>query len=482
MKKVSGAVAATVLIVAALAVYQAVVHRAGSGQGPPAPCYPAPADTVEPNGGAPGATPGGTAPDAPADAAQQWPQWRGPWATGVAPHADPPIHWSDSENIRWKTALPGKGHSTPIVWGDRVFVTSAVPYGEALPPQFSEMPGEHDNAPTTHHHEFRVLALDRSDGSILWQRTLYRELPREAGHVSASLASQSPVTDGEHLYVSFGSRGLYCLDFDGELVWEIQPGDYFSKHGHGEGTSPVLHGDSLVLIWDHEGPSWITAYDKRNGEPRWQVERDEPTSWATPIIVEHAGLVQVVVSGTQRIRGYDLADGRVIWECAGLSSNVVASPVYADGMVYAGNSYNTRVMMAIDLEGAEGDISGSQHVVWSRRRGAPYVPSPLLYDDALYFLNHYQNVLTRVRARSGDEAPGALRLTGLRSLYASPVGAAGRVYFSDLEGATLVIQHADDPEVLALNQLDDSFSASAAIAGRELFLRGERFLYCIAED
>lgn len=415
------------------------------------------------------------------DAARNWPQWRGPLGTGVAPQADPPLHWSEGENVRWKIELPGKGHSTPIVWGERIFLTTAVAYGEAVKPTLGERPGAHDNAPLTHRHQFVVLAVSRRDGRVLWQRTVHEAVPHEGAHLTASFASSSPATDGELLFAFFGSHGLYALDLDGNLKWKVDLGDMDTLHGHGEGSSPALSGDTVVVNWDHEGQSFLVALDKRTGQERWKALRDEVTSWATPIVVEHGGRQQVVASGTRRLRGYDLATGQVLWECGGLSHNVVASPVAGDGMVFAGSSYEKQALLAIRLEGAKGDITGTDHVVWSRSRGTPYVPSPLLYGGSLYFLQHFHGVLTRVDARSGQDRPGTLRLPGIRNVYASPVGAAGRVYITDRDGATVVLSDSDRPEVLALNQLDDGFSASAAVAGREIFLRGERHLYCLAE-
>ncbi|MEE8584879.1 MAG: PQQ-binding-like beta-propeller repeat protein [Acidobacteriota bacterium] len=413
---------------------------------------------------------------------QYWPQWRGPLGTGVAPDADPPVEWSESKNIRWKLALPGKGHSTPIIWGDRVFITAAVPYGSPLEPRYDRAPGAHDSQPITHHHEFVALAVSRRDGKILWQRTLHKELPHEGGHYTGSLASNSPVTDGQHLFAFFGSRGLYCLDLDGRLVWERDLGEMQTLHAHGEGSSPALYKDTLVVNWDHEGQSFVVAFDKRTGKQRWKAARDEVTSWAAPIVVEHEGKPQVIVSGTNRLRGYDLATGRVIWECAGLSRNVVASPVAAQGMVYAASSYDKRALLAIRLKGAQGDITGTSQVVWTRNQRTPYVPSPLLYEGWLYFLRHYQGILSRLNAKTGEEPTGPFRLAGIRNVYASPVGAAGRVYITGLDGTTLVLSHGDVPEVLALNRLNDSFSASAAVVERELYLRGQQYLYCIAEN
>lgn len=416
------------------------------------------------------------------EASRYWPQWRGPLSAGVAPYADPPIEWSESKNIRWRIPMPGIGHSTPIVWGNHVFITAAVPYGDVLDPKYSGALGSHDNLPVTRHQEFMALALNRHNGKILWQRIIHKELPREGGHFTASFASNSPVTDGEYLFVFFGSHGLYCLGLDGVVQWEKDLGQMQTKHGHGEGSSPVIHDETLIINWDHEGQSFVVAFDKYTGEQLWKVKRKEVTSWATPIVVEVKGKPQVIVSGTSRVRGYDLVTGNVIWECGGLSANIVASPVSADGMVYVGSSYDKRALLAIRLDGAQGDITSSSQVVWTRTRGTPYVPSPLLYGEWLYFLRHYQGILSRVKAKTGQEIDGPFRLSGIGNVYASPVAAANRLYITDRSGTTLVISHERNPRILAINQLDDSFSASVALAGRELFLRGEKFLYCIVDE
>jgi outer membrane protein assembly factor BamB len=415
-------------------------------------------------------------------ALDSWPQWRGPLGTGFAPAADPPIEWSEEKNVRWKLPLQGQGHSTPVVWGEDVFVTSAKPSGEALEPRHDTAHGAHDGVPVTHYHDFTVIAIRRSTGEIKWHKTVHREFPHEGGHFTASLASNSPVTDGEHVFAFFGSRGLYCLDLNGELRWQTDLGEMQTKHAHGEGSSPALHGETLVINWDHEGQSFIVAFDKRTGEQRWKTLRDEVTSWATPIIVDYSGRPQVVASGTDRVRGYDLETGEVIWECGELSANVVASPVFADGIVYAGSSYEKRVMLAIDLKGASGDLTGTGHVLWRRVRGAPYVPSPLLFDGSLYFLRHYQGILTRADPKTGEDQGGPFRLEGILNVYASPVAVADRIYVTDLDGKTLVLSHEEKPVVLAYNALEDNFSASAAIAGKDLFLRGHENLYCLFAD
>ncbi len=411
-----------------------------------------------------------------------WPQWRGPMGTGAADSAQPPITWSETKNVRWKVALPGRGHSTPVVWGNRVFVTTAEPFGDKFSPRTSGAPGAHDNRSVTQRHRFVLLCIRRGDGKILWRRNLHEVLPHEGGHNTASLASASPVTDGQHVFAFFGSHGLFCLDLNGKPVWHKQLGRMNSKHGHGEGASPALYKQTLIVNWDHEGQSFVVALDKSTGRELWRVKRDEVTSWATPIVVEHEGNAQVIISGTDRVRAYDLKNGKVIWQCGGMSANIVATPVAGDGMLFAGSSYEKRTLLAIRLAGATGDITGGNQVAWRRFRGTPYVPSPLLYDGGLYFLTHYQGILTRVNAKSGDDEPGAFRLSGIRNVYASPVAAAGRVYITDLEGATLVISAGARPQRLALNHLDDQFSASPVLVDRELFLRGHNHLYCLAES
>lgn len=415
------------------------------------------------------------------DAQREWAQWRGPLSSGVAPFADPPIEWSETKNVRWKTEVPGKGHSTPIVWGERIFLTTAVAFGEPMPPPVGIRPGSHDNMATVNRQEYTVIAIDRRDGKILWKKTVLTDVPHEGAHQTASFASDSPVTDGVHIYAFFGSAGLYCLDMNGELIWKTDFGKKHTLHGHGEGNSPALYGDTLIVNWDHEGPSFIVALDKTTGKELWRTARDEVTSWSTPLIVEVNGKMQVVVSATNRIRGYDLATGVEIWQCAGMSTNVVGSPVFADGVLYAGSSYEKRAMLAIRLEGAKGDITGSSHVLWSRNRDTPYVPSPLLYEGKLYFLKHYQGILFCLTAKTGETVFGPQRLRDMYNIYASPVGAAGRIYITSREGITTVLKHGA-PEILATNTLDDTFSASPALVGKDLFLRGEKHLYCLTKQ
>jgi outer membrane protein assembly factor BamB len=415
------------------------------------------------------------------DLSQVWPQWRGPQANGVAPHADPPLRWSETNHVRWKIPLPGKGHSSPIIVGDQLYLTAAIPVGEAKPPVYDRAPGTHDNVPVTHQHRFVVLSVDRRDGKIAWQKVVREEFPHEGGHATGSLASNSAVSDGERIFAFFGSRGLYCLDRSGQMIWKKDLGRMDTLHAHGEGSSPVVHGDSLIVCWDHEGQSALYRFDRRTGREIWKVMRDEKTSWSTPLVVEHDGRVQIVISATKRVRGYDFNSGELVWECSGLSRNVVSSPVAGGGMVFAGNSYDWQAMLAIRLSKARGDITDTDRVAWKLNRLTPYVSSPLLYGDTLYFLRHNQNILSRLDPITGQPRGEPLRLEGLRDfIFASPVGAANRIYVTGRDGATVVLDHSRENAIVAVNQLDDSFSASAALAGRDLYLRGEKNLYCLS--
>lgn len=411
-----------------------------------------------------------------------WPQWRGPLANGVAPQGNPPTVWSETNHVRWKRSMPGKGHSSPIVWEDRVYLTAAEPFGEPVDPVYDNAPGTHDNVGVTQKHRYLLIAVNRQDGAIVWKRTVKEAFPHEGGHVTGSLASASPITDGENVYASFGTQGIYCFDRNGNLKWSKDLGRMQTLHAHGEGSSPALFQGRLIVNWDHEGESFLIALDTQTGREIWKTPRDEKTSWSTPLVVDVGeGRSQIVVSATKKIRGYDAVTGGLIWECGGLSRNVVASPVAGEGLVFAANSYDWQALLAIRLAGAKGDITDSQQVAWRLNRLTPYVPSPLLYEGTLYFLRHNQNILSAVDPKSGKPRSEPFRVATLRDIFASPVAAAGRIYITAREGITVVVKHGGDATPIAINRLDDTFSASAAIVGTELFLRGEQYLYCLSE-
>jgi outer membrane protein assembly factor BamB len=333
----------------------------------------------------------------------------------------------------------------------------------------------------TEAHQFAILCLDRQSGKVLWQQVAREEVPHEGYRANeGSFAAPSPVTDGKHVFAYFGSRGLHCYDLNGDLQWSQDFGDMRIANGFGEGSSPALYGNTLIVNWDHEGDDFIVALNKETGKELWRQSRDERTSWSTPLVIEHAGKLQVVVSATGRIRSYDLATGKPIWECAGLTSNVIPSPVAGDGLVYAMSGFRGNALFAIRL-GKSGDLTDSDAIVWKQNKATPYVPSPLLYGDKLYFFSSNNGILSCLDTATGKPLFTEERLDAIRGVYASPVGAAGRVYLVGRDGTTLVLKRSDKLEALATNKLDDHIDASPAVVGKELFLRGREYLYCLAE-
>jgi outer membrane protein assembly factor BamB len=439
-----------------------------------------------------------TASAASADA--NWPQWRGPLATGVAPAANPPTTWSETSNIKWKVKLPGEGSASPIVWGDMVFIEAAIPTGkkaEAAPAKDDAPPPTTDDQPPrrgrrgqgggmggekpTEVYQFVLLCVDRQTGKTLWQKVAREEVPHEGVRPGeGSFASASPLTDGKPVYAFFGSEGLHCYDMKGNLKWEKDFGKMRIKMSFGEGCSPALSGDTLVVNWDNEGGSFIVALNKDTGEQVWKEARDEGTSWATPLIVKHDGKAQVITDASNKIRGYDLESGKVIWECGGLTANVIPSPVADDGTVYCMSGFRGNALMAIRL-GRTGDLTGTDAIAWRHDKSTPYVPSPLLYGDKLYFFASNNGMISCLDTKSGSVLMDAERLEDLKNVYASPVGASDRIYLTGRSGVTLVLKNSGKLDILATNKLEDGFDASPAIAGRDLFLRGHGYLYCIAE-
>ena len=427
-----------------------------------------------------------------------WHQWRGPDANGLAPKGDPPLRWDESTNIRWKVKVPGSGVSTPIVWGDRIFLLTAIKTDRKPDPDAPSAAREtprrdtrrgrgrrggfrlSTETPTTF-HKFSILCIDRKSGKTLWDRVATEQVPHEGHHPSHGYASASPTTDGTYLYSSFGSYGVTCHDLEGNLKWKRDLGDMQTKLGFGEGTSPVLHGDSLVVNWDHEGDSFITCLNTESVEPKWRVSRDEGSTWATPLVVAHDGITQVITNAKNRTRSYDLTTGKLVWECGGQESNPIPSPIVRDGIVYCMTGFRGYALYAIPLA-ARGDLTDNGKVAWRRNDGAPYVASPLIYGNFLYFTKERRGILSCVDATTGKDVYSDQRLSGISTLYASLTGAAGRVYITGRGGTTLVIKRGPKYEVLAINSLDEGVDASLAIVGKQLFLRGKKHLYCIARD
>ncbi len=416
-------------------------------------------------------------------AVANWPQFRGPLASGVAPEGNPPTEWSQSKNVRWKVAIPGVGSSTPVIWNDKIFLLTAIETErkDATIPDPADQPMRQFGIKfPNRYHQFVVLCLDRASGKTLWQKTAAELVPHEGHHPDNDFASATPVTDGRHVWASFGSRGVYCYDLAGNLKWQKDFGDLTTRLSFGEGSSPALHESTLVTTWDHDGQSFIVAQDALTGDVRWREDREEQSAWATPLIIESGDRTQVVTNATTKVRSYDLASGELLWECGGQVDNVTPAPVASDKLVYCMSGYRGSALYALPLD-QSGDLTDSDKIAWKADRGTPYIPSPLLYDNRLYFTQSNDGLLTSLDAATGKVIIDRTRLPEVRRIYASPVGAAGRVYLTSREGVTLVIRHADSFEILATNKLDEPIDASAAIAGKELFLRGSKHLYCIAE-
>ena len=410
-----------------------------------------------------------------------WPLWRGPLENGVAPQADPPLTWSSTSGIKWKVRLPGDGTSTPIIWGDQIFIQTAFPAKNPEAPRLKGEKGAKSTPPTTDHYQFVLMCLDRNTGKTVWQKICREEVPHE-GHHSAdgSFSASSAMTDGEHVYAFFGSRGLYCFDLRGNPKWEKDLGRMRVKLGFGEGSTPALHGNTIVVNWDHEGEDFVVALDKRTGSELWRQPRSEGTSWATPLIVQHEGRSMVITCATSRIRAYDLTSGEQLWEHEGLTPNAIPTPVTANGVVYATSGYQGNKLFAIRL-GKSGDLTGSDSVLWSLNRDTPYVPSPLLSGEKLFFIKSNSAILSCLDIRTGKPHFSAQRIEGLQSIYASPVAATGRIYLVGRNGTTVVIKDSDKLEILATNELNDPTDASPALVGKHLFLRSRQNLYCFGE-
>jgi outer membrane protein assembly factor BamB len=421
--------------------------------------------------------------------AQSWTTWRGPDGLAVARDANPPTEWSEKKNVRWKTELPGKGSSSPVVWKDRIYVTCALetervgePTGRSSRRSRRGRGAGRFGSPAfpTHYFEFLVIAVDRGTGKIVWRVKVADEIPHEGkGHKDSSYAAPSPITDGERVYAHFGSRGLYCLDLNGKILWSKKLGRMSTIFKFGEGSTPVLHGETLVVNWDHEGDSFVVALDRKTGKETWRAPRRQGTTWASPAIAKLKDRVQVVIPGPKKSIGYDLETGKEVWTCRGMTRSCVPTPVIANGTCYIMSGFMGAVLQAIDIDSAKGDIRDSSSLRWVHRRGTSYVPSPLVYDGFLYFFRVNSGTLSCIDAKSGKVYYEGKR-TGLRTVYASPVGAGGRVYLTAQEGKFKVIKLGKTYSEIATNSLDDIFDASPAIVGDALYLRGRKNLYCLA--
>jgi outer membrane protein assembly factor BamB len=407
-----------------------------------------------------------------------WPSWRGPSENGIAPTAVP-TEWSATKNVAWKTEIPGRGNSSPVIWGDRIFVTTAIP-NEPISAGGGRG-GAGGGTGAGREHKFVLMSLDRNTGKILWERTAMVAKPHEGYHMRyGSFASNSPVTDGKHVYAFFGSRGVYCYDLDGKPIWSKDFPPMRMRLAFGEGVAPVLDGNRLILSFDQEDNSHIVVLNKTDGKEIWRAARDEQSAWSQPLVIDFKGRKQLVVAATNKVRSYDAATGKLIWECGGLGVNVIPAPVYEDGIVIVQSGFRNPNMMAIKL-GKEGDLTGTDSVLWTNKRGNSYTPSPVLAGGKYYFASD-NGLLSCVNAKTGEPYYIQQRLPKPYSLKASPIAAGGNLYISTEDGDVVVVKLGEKYEVVATNHIDDEmFVSSPAAAGGSLYLRNQKALYCIRQ-
>ncbi len=425
----------------------------------------------------------------PGQTQEHWPQFRGPEARGVASGGNLPDRWSATENITWKTDLPGRAWSSPIVWGNRVFLTSAVNLGELESPQKGLYFGGNRPEPREVEQEYRVFCLDISSGTMLWEQTVHRGTPSSAIHLKNSFASETPVTDGERVYAFFGNQGLYCLDLEGNSVWSKQFEPHATRNGWGTAASPVLHGDHLYIVNDNDEESYLLCLDKRTGKEVWRVDRDEESNWSTPSIWQNDRRTEIVTLGTDKVRSYDL-DGNLLWWFTGMSKITIATPYADKGLLYVSSGYVNdphRPLYAI-RPGAAGDISlepdrtSNQFIAWYQPTAAPYNPTTLVYDGRLYVL-YDRGLVSCFRSLTGEPLFEQERLPEGRHFTVSPWAYDGKVFCLNEDGVTFVLRAGDKFELLHTNQLadDDMCMATPAIAPGRLLIRTSARVYCVRQ-
>ena len=418
------------------------------------------------------------------NAQTNWPQWRGTGGSGISTETGVPLEWSESKNIAWKTAIPGRGHSSPIVWGDRVFLTTSiegpiVPGAEAVRHYRRGEEYLHpDSVGANHSYTMKLFCLDLKSGRVLWEKTVYEGTVHDNRHKKNTYASATPATDGRFVYLSFEAEGVYCYDVDGKRIWKTSLGK-IAKGGMGPGTSPVLYENLVILQCDQEygEGSFIAAVDKKTGKEVWRVSRDQRRSWATPLLIKTAQRTEMVTSGPNKIISYDPGTGRELWSAPGVVSNPIPSPVAGQGLVFVTAGSDTKRAFAIRL-GGSGDLAGTSNLVWSYDKGTAYVPSPILYNDYLYLVTD-AGAITCIEAGTGKviyqtRIPMAARFT------ASPVAFEGKILFVSEDGDSFILKGGPTPEILNANALGEPVYASPAIVPGRILIRGQDNLYCIA--
>ena len=419
--------------------------------------------------------------------AADWPQFRGPQSNGVADDPALPDTWSSTRNVVWKTEIPGSGWSSPVVWGDRIFVTSVIStVAPETPKKGLYFGGNREGIPSDE-HRWMVYAVDWKTGKIVWEREVHRGVPGSPHHLKNTYASETPVTDGERVYAYFGNVGLFVFDMDGKPAWSQKWEPVRTRYGWGTAASPVLYKDRIYVVNDNDDHSFLAALDKRTGKQIWRVERDEGSNWSTPYIWENDRRIEIITSGTRKIRAYDL-DGKLLWELGGMSNIVIPTPFAQHGLLFLASGYvndTVRPVYAV-RPGARGDISlkegetSNENIAWYQRQAGPYNPSPLVYGDYYYTLLD-RGILTCHEARTGREIYGKQRLDPESSAFtASPWAYNGKVFALSEDGDTFVMQAGPEFKVIGKNALGEMCMATPAIARGSLIIRTASKLYRIA--
>jgi len=421
---------------------------------------------------------------APASAASPdvWPNWRGP-AYGVSNLRTPPSSWTAESNVLWKVDVPGRGHSSPVVWGDRIFLTTdlegeVIPGAEPVKHTLEGQPFVHpDSVGGTHKHTLKVLVYSAATGKLLWERTAYEGKVFDNTHRFNTYASPTPVADGKFVYVWFDSQGLYKYDFDGNLIWSASLGG-IATLGVGYGGSPILFEDLILLLCDQDegAHSFLAAVSTNDGKIAWKLARKNQLTWTTPVLVDVRGRKQLIVPGTEDVVAYDPRTGKELWRSEGLDGNVVHTPVVGHGMVFVSTGFPNKKTMAVRLDPAPGEA----RVAWKYEKGTGYIPSPILYGDYLYLLTG-AGLLTCLDARTGEPKYEGKRFPAPSQFVASPVAFDGKLLISSEDGDTYVVKAGPEHELLGTNPLGEQMFASLALVGDSIYIRGEKHLYRIRD-
>ncbi len=425
--------------------------------------------------------------------AQNWPQFRGPSASGVVEGQAAAVTWDaqKSVNTRWKTAIPGLAHSSPVVWGNKIFVTTAITSAAKDETRYG-LYGDVAPVKDDPKHIWKVFALDKQTGKILWERTAYEGLPKVKRHPKSTHADSTPATDGKHVIALFGSHGLYAYDLNGKLLWKqdlgvLDAGWFYDPDYQWEyGASPIIYKNMVIVQADIQKNSFIAAYDIKNGKRLWMTPREEIPSWSTPTVYEGKSRAELVTNGTKAIRGYDPVTGKELWRLGPNSEVATPTPIFAHDLIYVTTGYRVIQPIYVIRPGAAGDISlkngkeSSDFIAWSKTRGGPYMPTPVIYGDLLYIVSN-QGVLTTYQARTGERVYQE-RLGGKGGAFtASPVASDGKIYLSSEDGEVFVVKAGPKYELLATNPVGQVMMATPAISDGLVIVRGVSHLFAFGE-